>query len=75
MLLVACSWPARRRHQDRLALPDYFADALRALTGTYGQLLAECNGRRREVAEEAERLNSEKRTLIESWPFNIKTGE
>jgi hypothetical protein len=50
------------------AVPDYSADALRALTGTYGDLLAECAGRRREVAEEAERLNSEKRTLIEAWP-------
>jgi hypothetical protein len=52
------------------AVPDYSSDALRALTGTYGQLLEECAGRRREVAEEAERLNSEKKTLIESWPRN-----
>jgi len=50
------------------AVPDYSADALRALTSTYGQLLAECQGRRTEVAEEAERLNSEKRILIEAWP-------
>ena len=50
------------------AVPDYSADSLRALVGTYGQLLAECQGRRTEVAEEAERLNSEKRTLIEAWP-------
>lgn len=49
-------------------VPDYSLDALRALTGTYGELLEECAGRRREVAEEAERLNSEKRTLIEAWP-------
>lgn len=49
-------------------VPDYSGDALRALTGTYGQLLAECVGRRTEVAVEAERLNSEKRTLIEAWP-------
>jgi hypothetical protein len=52
------------------AVPDYSADALRALAGTYGQLLAECQGRRTEVAVEAERLNSEKRTLIEAWPSN-----
>jgi hypothetical protein len=52
------------------AVPDYSADALRALTSTYGKLLEECSGRRREVAEEAERLNSEKRTLIEAWPKN-----
>jgi hypothetical protein len=50
------------------AVPDYSVDALRALTSTYGQLLAECTGRRADVAEEAERLNSEKRTLIEAWP-------
>jgi hypothetical protein len=50
------------------AVPDYSADALRALTSTYGQLLAECQGRREEVANEAELLNSEKRTLIEAWP-------
>jgi hypothetical protein len=50
------------------AVPDYSADALRALTSTYGQLLEECSGRRIEVAEEAERLNNEKRTLMEAWP-------
>ena len=52
------------------AVPGYSVDALRALASTYGQLLAECQGRRTEVAEEAERLNSEKRTLIEAWPRN-----
>jgi vacuolar-type H+-ATPase subunit I/STV1 len=49
-------------------VPGLSADSLRALAGTYGQLLAECQGRRAEVAGEAERLNSEKRTLIEAWP-------
>jgi len=49
-------------------VPDYSADALRAVARTYGELLTECAGRRGEVAAEAERLNSEKRTLIESWP-------
>jgi hypothetical protein len=53
-------------------VPDYSGDALRALTSTYGQLLAECVGRRTEVAVEAERLNSEKRTLIEAWPAPAK---
>lgn len=56
------------------AVPDYSVDALRALTSTYGQLLAECQGRRSEVAEEAERLNSEKRVLIEAWPRNPGPG-
>jgi hypothetical protein len=50
------------------SVPDYSSDSLRALTSTYGQLLAECVGRRTEVAVEAERLNSEKRTLMEAWP-------
>lgn len=54
------------------AVPDYSVDALRTLTSTYGQLLAECHGRRTEVAEEAERLNSEKRTLIQAWPSTGK---
>jgi hypothetical protein len=49
-------------------VPNYSADALRALASAYGDVLAECQGRRTEVAEEAERLNSEKRTLIEAWP-------
>lgn len=50
------------------AVPDYSADALRALTGTYGQLLAECAGRYTGMAEKAERLNNDKRTLMEAWP-------
>lgn len=53
------------------AVPNYSADALRALASAYGDVLAECQGRRTEVAEEAERLNSEKRTLIEAWPKGI----
>lgn len=52
------------------AVPDYSANALRVLTGTYGQLLAECAGRYTGMAEKAERLNSDKRTLMESWPSN-----
>ena len=49
-------------------VPNYSSDALRALTRTYGQLLAECVRRRTEVAVEAERLNSENRILMEAWP-------
>lgn len=56
-------------------VPGYSADALRTITGTYGQLLAECVGRRAEVAVEAERLNSEKRTLMEAWPTAVKLSE
>lgn len=50
------------------AVPDYSADTLRTVTRTYGELLAECAGRRVEVATEVEQLNSEKRTLINAWP-------
>lgn len=50
------------------AVPDYSADALRALAGTYGELLESCHRERGEGAAEAERLNSEKRTLIDAWP-------
>ena len=43
-------------------------DAIRATARTYGQLLAACDGQQRSMAEDAERLNSEKRQLIEAWP-------
>jgi hypothetical protein len=46
------------------------ADALRNTTRAYGEILTECAARRRELAEQAERINSEKRTLIEAWPKN-----
>jgi hypothetical protein len=46
------------------------ADALRQTARTYGDVLAECAARRGELAVEAEKLNSEKRTLIEAWPAN-----
>ncbi len=49
-------------------VPSLSVDALRELTSTYGQLLGECEGRRAAVAGEAEKLNSEKRTLMEAWP-------
>jgi hypothetical protein len=46
------------------------ADALRQTSRTYGQLLAACDSEQRSMAEEAERANSDKRTLIEAWPQN-----
>lgn len=49
-------------------MPNYSADALRDIARTYRNIFAECEGRRREVAEKLELLNSEKRTLIEAWP-------
>jgi len=52
-------------------VPSLSVDALRALTSTYGQLLGECEGRRAAVAGEAEKLNSEKRTLMEAWPAPV----
>jgi hypothetical protein len=71
--LVATSAAAAGGLRDAIAkvngaVPNYSPDALRALAGTYGELLEECHRGRREGAEEAERLNSEKRTLIEAWP-------
>lgn len=50
------------------ALSTYSADSLRAVAGAYGDVFTECQDRRRGLAEEAERLNSEKQTLIEAWP-------
>ena len=51
------------------------ADALRQTTRTYGQLLAACDGEQRSMAEEADRANSEKRTLIEAWPTNAQKAD
>lgn len=56
-------------------VPDYSVDALRALAGTYGQLLESCHRERREGAEETERINSEKRVLIEAWPRSAPIEE
>jgi hypothetical protein len=51
------------------------ADALRATARTYGDVLTECSARRGELAVEAEKLNSEKRTLIEAWPQNAPSKQ
>jgi hypothetical protein len=48
------------------------ADALRQTASTYGQLLAACDSEQRSMGEEADRANSEKRTLIEAWPTNAQ---
>jgi len=52
----------------RAGVPTATINALRTTTIALGDVFAECQDRRRSVAEEAERLNSEKRTLIEAWP-------
>lgn len=52
----------------RNGVPTATSDALRQTTSVLGDILTECQDRRRGVAEEAERLNSEKQTLIEAWP-------
>lgn len=44
------------------------ADALRDTARALGTISTECQARRGEVAESFERVNSEKRTLIEAWP-------
>lgn len=51
------------------------AEALRATARTYGDVLTECSARRGELAVEAEKLNSEKRTLIEAWPQNAPSKQ
>jgi len=52
------------------SLSSYSVDALRAVASAYGNVFTECAARRGEMAEIAERLNSEKQTLIDSWPKN-----
>jgi hypothetical protein len=49
-------------------VPSATLDALRQSTLTLGAVFGECQDRRRELAETTERINSEKRTLIEAWP-------
>lgn len=51
------------------------ADALRQTARTYGQLLATCDSEQRSMGEEADRANSEKRTLIEAWPRNVQSAK
>jgi len=50
------------------ALSAYSADSLRAVASTYGDIYTKCDTERTGFATEAERLNSEKQTLIEAWP-------
>lgn len=57
----------------RNSLSSLSTDALRSVTAAYGNVLTECQSRRGEVAEIAERLNSEKQTLIDSWPKNERS--
>lgn len=52
------------------SMSSYSADTLRSLASAYGVVFAECAERRAGLAEEAERLNSEKQTLIEAWPVD-----
>lgn len=54
----------------RNSLSSLSADALRSVASAYGNVLTECQSRRGEVAEAAERLNSEKQILIDAWPQN-----
>lgn len=50
------------------SLSSLSSDAVREIARAYGDVFTECQTRRGSLAEEAERLNSEKRTLIEAWP-------
>jgi hypothetical protein len=45
-------------------------NALRDTTRALGTIVTECEGRRRAVAEDFERANSDKQTLMDAWPRN-----
>jgi hypothetical protein len=73
--LATANSTATQRMRDTItsvsnSLSSLSADALRSLASTYGNIYTKCDGERSGFATEAERLNSEKRTLIESWPKN-----
>lgn len=48
------------------------SDALRAVASAYGNVFTECAARRGALAEDLERANSDKQTLIDSWPKDKK---
>jgi hypothetical protein len=54
------------------ARPDDTASSARASAATLGTLLADCEGRYREMAEIADGHASDVRTLKEAWPKNGK---
>jgi hypothetical protein len=73
--LAAVNSNATQRMRDTVAsvsnsLSSLSIDALRSLSSTYGDIYTKCDGERSRLAEEAERLNSEKQTLIQAWPQN-----
>lgn len=50
------------------SLSSLSADALRNVASAYGDIFTQCQSRYGEMATALERVNSEKQTLIESWP-------
>lgn len=57
------------------SLPSLSIDALRNVASAYGNILTECQSRYGEMAATSERLNSEKQTLIDSWPKNTNPAK
>jgi methylphosphotriester-DNA--protein-cysteine methyltransferase len=49
-------------------LPSLTADALRDIARTYGDIFTSCQTEFGRMVSEAERLNAEKRALIDAWP-------
>lgn len=49
-------------------IPSLTADALRNITEAYGRVFTDCQTKYGSLAEDAERLNAEKRALIQAWP-------
>lgn len=52
----------------RRGLPDLSADAIRQRADTLAQLLNDCQRNYRGLAEKADRIESDRRTLMEAWP-------
>lgn len=52
----------------RAELPNLTADAVRRYADTASVVLSECTAKYQELAETADRLDSERQTLIDAWP-------
>jgi hypothetical protein len=52
----------------RQSLPDLAGDACRQRADTLADILAQCSGNYRELAEKADRIASDRQTLIQAWP-------
>lgn len=71
--LAAAAGTASNSLRDTLnnisrGVPSASLDALRNTTAVLARVFGECQDRYRSVAEVADRANSDKKTLIDSWP-------